>query len=279
MTYDLASLGWDAALATMFAIHPGAGDGDHWPGRVCRVERGVCTVLTGTGAARASLAGTVLATTAGDPAGLPGPGDWVVVRGWPDQRTTVEAVLPRRASIVRAAGTAQPGQVLAANMDTVAVVEPLDPAPDLGRIERLLALAGESGARPVVLLAKADLAADPGVAATRVAGAAPGVDVITVSGRVGDGLDLVRRLVRPGRTLAMLGPSGSGKSTLVKALAGATVMVTQAVRPGGGRGRYTSPYWVLIPVPGGGAVFDAPGLRVTSLEAEACGGGVNLSIG
>jgi ribosome biogenesis GTPase len=40
------------------------------------------------------------------------------------------------------------------------VTEGLQPEPDLGRIERLLALAWQNGAEPVVVLTKSDLAAD-----------------------------------------------------------------------------------------------------------------------
>jgi ribosome biogenesis GTPase len=269
MTFDLASLGWDATFSTAYARY--AGRDDHLPGRVARVDRGVCTVLTGAGTTRASLAGAILSAAAGDPVALPCAGDWVAVRMWPDGRITIEAVLPRRASIVRrTAGKGSLGQVLAANLDAAAVVEPMDPAPDVGRIARLLALAWESGARPLVLLAKADLAADPAAVAAQVADAAPGVEVVAVSAQRGDGLDLVRQLIRPGHTLGLLGRSGAGKSTLVNAVAGATVMATQQIRGVDGKGRHTTTYRALIPIPGGGAIVDTPGLRAVGLlDAES----------
>ena len=50
-------------------------------------------------------------------------------------------------------------QVLAANVDIVFVVHPIADPPNLRRIERELSLAWESGARPVVVLTKADLSA------------------------------------------------------------------------------------------------------------------------
>ncbi|MBX6354353.1 MAG: ribosome small subunit-dependent GTPase A [Micromonosporaceae bacterium] len=269
MTFDLSSLGWDATFQTAYARY--ADQDDHGPARVARVDRGVCTVLTAAGTVRASLAGSILSAAAGDPAALPCAGDWVVVRWWPDERVTVEAVLPRRATIVRrTAGNDSVGQVLAANLDAAAVVEPVDPAPDLGRVERLIALAWDSGARPVVLLAKADLAADPAAVAAQVADVTPGVDVVPVSVRTGAGMDSVRRLVPPGRTLGLLGRSGAGKSTLVNALAGATVMATQQIRGVDGKGRHTTTYRALVPIPGGGAVLDTPGLRAVGLlDAES----------
>jgi ribosome biogenesis GTPase len=271
MTFDLASLGWDATFVSAYARFD---LNEHRPGRVARTDRGVCTVLTEHGPVRASLAGAMLSVSAADQAALPCAGDWVVVRTWPDERITIEAVLPRRTAIIRrTADKDSVGQVLAANLDTAAVVEPIDPAPDLGRIERLLALAWESGAQPMVILTKADLAADPAAVAGQVAEVAPGVNVITVSAgrdRAEAGLAALRPLVVGGRTLALLGRSGAGKSTLVNALAGATVMVTQAIRGADGKGRHTTTYRALVPIPGGGAVLDTPGVRAVGLlDAQA----------
>src|SRR5918912_1105612 len=131
MRVDLCALGWDEFLARGYRAldRPDAA-----PARVLRVDRGVCTVLGSSGVGRDTLAGAVLVSAAHDPARLPCAGDWVVLRRWPDRHTTVEAVLPRRTALVRrTADKDSSGQVLAANMDTVAVVEPMHPAPDDAR--------------------------------------------------------------------------------------------------------------------------------------------------
>ncbi len=267
MTLDLSSLGWDDDLAVAYLAHDRA---EQRPARVTRVDRGVCTAVAGDGVTRGSLSGALLSATAHDPAKHPCAGDWVVLRTWPDDRVTIEAILPRRTAIVRrTAGKGSVGQVLAANLDTAAVVEPMDPSPDLGRIERLLTLAWESGATPLVILSKADLAADPAGVAEQVAESAPGVEVVPVSAERGSGLDRLRPLVTAGRTLGLLGPSGVGKSTLVNALAGIRVMETQATRRVDGKGRHTTTYRTLIPMPDGGAVIDTPGIRAVGLlDAE-----------
>ena len=97
----------------------------------------------------------MLAIAAGDLSRLPAVGDWVRIGQWPDERATVEEVLPAGALLTRrTAGKDASAQVLAANMDAVAVVEPVHPEPDLPRIERLLALAFESGAQPLVCSAR-----------------------------------------------------------------------------------------------------------------------------
>src|SRR3954470_12800564 len=115
MSFDLSALGWDARRATEF--HSFERPGLH-PARVTRVDRGACSVLARAGAGRASLGGAVLDQGAHDPARLPCAGDWVAVRDWPDGRTTIEAVLPRRTAVVRSSSQARSaGQVLAANLD------------------------------------------------------------------------------------------------------------------------------------------------------------------
>ncbi|BFU45920.1 GTPase RsgA [Krasilnikovia sp. MM14-A1004] len=265
---DLSLLGWDDGFAGDYRQFDRA---DTAPARVLRADRGVCTVLDATGVGRASLGGPVLICAAADPARLPCPGDWVVLRRWPDRRTTVEYVLPRRTTLRGSAtDSGAAGPPLAANMDTVAVVEPMHPGADHARIERLLALAGASGAQPVVVLSKSDAARDADAVARRVAAMAPGVPVLPVSASRGEGLAAVRALVGPGRTLALLGRPGAGKSTLVDALAGATVMPVREVGegvegdPAAGRR--------LVPVPGGGAVLDTPGIREVGLGGTLGGG-------
>ncbi len=263
MTFDLASLGWDADFAAGYKRYDVRGQR---PARVTRMDRGIATVQTSVGTDRASLGAAHLIRVSRDPIQLPCAGDWVVVRTWPDRRVTLEAVLPRRTQVVRANSDDESrGQVLAANIDVAAVIEPIDPAPDFGRIERLLALAWDSGARPVVLLTKSDLAPDPDLIAAQVADAAPEVDVYAISAQTGRNIDIVRGFVRHGRTVGLLGTSGSGKSTLVNALAGATVMATQQIRRADGRGRHTTTFRSLIALPGGGAVLDTPGIRAVGV--------------
>lgn len=268
MHIDLPSLGWDDNLAaTLAAAHDAL-----LPGRVSRADRGISTVLTADGVLRASLGGRLLAAAARDPVAQPCAGDWLGVRRWPDGRLTAELVLPRRSAVVRrTADKDSTGQVLAANLDTAAVVEPMDPAPDHGRIERLLALAWESGAQPLIVLTKADAAADPLAVAAQVADLAPGVPVHAVSAARDAGLAPLRELVRPGRTLGLLGPSGAGKSTLVNALAGTAAMAVQDVRRVDGKGRHTTTYRALVPVAGGGALIDTPGIRGVGLLDAADG--------
>jgi len=234
------------------------------PARVARVDRGLLTVLTATGERRVHPAAALH-----DDAGLASPavGDWVALRG-----ELAVAVLPRRSAFTRnVAGRTSAAQVIAANLDTVLVVDALAGAARLRRIERYLAVAWGSGAVPVVVLTKADLCDDVPAAVAAVAEDALGVDVLAVSSVTGEGLDGVRAVVGPGRTAAMVGPSGVGKSSLANALAGRTVAAAREVRAGDGRGRHTTTARELHLLPGGGLLVDTPGMRELALYDDADG--------
>jgi ribosome biogenesis GTPase len=227
-------------------------------------------VLADDGPHRASIGGGLLARMATDVTEGPCTGDWCVLREWPDRRTTLERILPRRTAVVRAtAGEQSHGQVLCANVDIAAVVVALHPLPVLAKVERLVSLAWESGARPLVVLTKADLVHDADLVAEDVAGAVPGVEVVTVSSASGAGVDALRARLGGRQTMALLGASGHGKSSLTNALVGAEVLTTRDIRADG-RGRHTSVRRELVLLPGGGAVIDTPGLRgVGLIDAES----------
>jgi ribosome biogenesis GTPase len=236
-------------------------------GRISRVHRGECDVLTPAGEVRAEVAPPVRAIAAQDPQRAPTVGDLCLLHG-AAPNTRIVDLLPRRTAVTRA--SVSPGsshrQVLAANVDILAAVEPLSSAPALGRIERLLALAWESGAAPVVLLSKCDLDPDPQGWVREISMTAPGAPVIAVSQRSGAGVDELRELLGPGRILGFVGPSGAGKSSLVNALAGRVIMETAEIREDG-RGRHTTVHRELVVLPDGSLVIDTPGLRSVGLAS------------
>ncbi|QIJ65416.1 ribosome small subunit-dependent GTPase A [Streptomyces sp. JB150] len=256
----LASYGWDDDWADTFA--PYAADG-LLPGRVVRVDRGQCDVVTADGVIRADTA----FVTPHDPLRVVCTGDWVAVDPAGTPRY-VRAYLPRRTAFVRSTSSKRSdGQILAANVDHAVIAVSLAVELDLGRIERFLALAWESGAAPVVVLTKADLVPDPATLAHLVHDvetSAPGVPVLTVSAHDGDGLDVLTAVLGTG-TSVLLGQSGAGKSTLANALKGEDVLTVQAARDVDGKGRHTTTTRNLLALPGGGVLIDTPGLRGVGL--------------
>ena len=260
--HDLTALGWDDALAEEFEPHRRAG---LIPGRVSIQHRGAYDVLTAEGELRCDVASR-LYDEAASPADLPAVGDWVAVAARPEEAAgTVQAVLARRTKFSRkTAWQASEEQVLAANVDVALIVTSLNEDMNLRRLERYLTLAWESGATPVLVLTKADLADDVPAVVAEVESVAFGAAVHAISSVTGEGLDELRAHLRPGVTAALLGSSGVGKSTLVNTLVGEELLETREIREDG-KGRHTTTRRELIQLPGGALVIDTPGMREVQL--------------
>lgn len=236
--------------------------------RVSRVDKGAVRLMS-DGDSDAPADGTLVVSTdrdgtlpmtVGEPV-VPAVGDRVVLDG---ERALV---MPRTSELVRdTVGKTSLVQVIAANVEVVLIVEHLEPEPAIGRIERMVTIAWRSDATPVVVLTKSDLVDDTDRWLEEARAAAPGVEVVAISGTTGTGLDDLRVALGDARTLVLVGPSGAGKSTLVNALAGAEVMVTGDVR-GDGRGMHTTTHRELIALPDGRWLIDTPGVRSIGLVA------------
>ncbi|WP_159351444.1 ribosome small subunit-dependent GTPase A [Roseomonas harenae] len=254
--------GWSDALRLAFEPHARAG---YLPGRIIIQQREAHLVVTDGGNLSARLSGRLRheAREAGHPAA----GDWVALSANAGEGTaTIHAVLPRRTAFVRrAADSVQTLQVIAANIDVVFVVTSMNADLNPRRLERFLAAAWQSGARPVVVLTKADLCEQSEGQAAEIATLAAGCPVLVVSARQGLGLGSLKDHISPGETCVLIGSSGVGKSTLVNALLGEERMATQDIRAADARGRHTTSYRQLVLLPGGGLILDTPGIREVGL--------------
>ena len=179
-------------------------------------------------------------------------GDWVAVRRAAGEATgTIEAVLPRRSRFSRkVAGELTEEQVVAANIDTVFVVMGLDGDYNPRRLERYLLLAHESGASPVVLLSKADLASDLPAAEAETTAIAQGAPVHADQRRVRAGPGEWCSALGAGRTGALLGSSGVGQVHVDQRAArrGARWRPRRCARRDS-RGRHTTRHRQLIALP------------------------------
>ncbi|MGX1725360.1 ribosome small subunit-dependent GTPase A [Streptomyces diastaticus] len=257
----LVPYGWDDGWQDAF--RPWAARG-LVPGRVIRVDRGQCDVVTPDGTVRADTAFVVPR----DPMKVICTGDWAALDPEGGSPRYVRDHLPRRTALVRSGSSKRSdAQVLAANIDRAAIAVSLAAELDLARIERFTALAWESGAEPVVVLTKADLVPDPatlGHLLSDVGRTVPGVTVLAVSSADGTGLERLAALAGSGTTV-LLGQSGAGKSTLANTLIGREAMEVRAVRDMDGKGRHTTTTRNLLTLPGGGVLIDTPGLRGVGL--------------
>ena len=180
----------------------------------------------------------------------------------PSTPRRVAEVLPRWSQLDRhGAGQTTEAQTLAADVDLVLITTGLDRPVRPSRVERELVVAWDSGARPVIVLTKADTHPDPDAAAAELADAGVGADVVVTSAADGRGMDEVRALIGPSDTVVLLGASGVGKSTLANRLLGEERFEVAAVRGVDHKGRHTTVTRHLVPLPEGGVLIDTPGLR------------------
>ena len=193
---------------------------------------------------------------------FPTTGDYVMIRYIKNGDSQILATLPRRTFFSRREpGPIPKDQAVAANFDYVFILQSLNQDLNPRRLERYLTLAWQSGATPVILLTKADLAGNYRDALSRVTAVAAGVDIHVVSAHTGYGLEGLEPWLQPGKTVVFLGSSGVGKSSLVNALAGEERMAVQAIREDDSKGRHTTTHRQLIRLKSGVLVIDTPGMR------------------
>lgn len=201
---------------------------------------------------------------------MPCTGDWVMLLKTSGGPALIKHLLPRKTYFSRKAkGNIMfdkiEEQVLASNVDTAFVVAAAGYDFNPRRIERYITLAWESGAQPVLVITKIDLAEDPELLNTEAAATVPGVPVLALSAKTGQGMELLNDYLKPGKTGVLLGSSGAGKSTLINYLLGETRQAVNTVRSTDHHGRHTTTSRTLFVLPPGGLIIDTPGLREIQL--------------
>ena len=258
----LTSYGWSDTLRNDFAIHAAQG---LVPGRIIVQQRGGYRLITDLGEIDARATGPLM--KAASDISRPAAGDWVAVEARPGETTAlVHAVLPRSTAFIRKASGPRAGaQVVAANVDVAFLVASLNANLNPRRLERYLVTTHESGARPVIVLTKADLAEFLDEDVAEIEAIASGAPVLAISAITGQGLETLNAWLQPGQTAVLLGSSGAGKSTLLNVLAGEERMATREVRAADDRGRHTTTHRELVLLPSGALILDTPGMRELGL--------------
>ena len=188
----------------------------------------------------------------GDEVELDGSGRVV---GRAERRTVLERRSPGRSKQLK---------ILAANVDVgLVVMAPRGETLSLGFIDRaLLALQG-GGIEPLLVVTKVDLLDHRTrelLSELLLPWSRAGFEVHWIGSPTGEGVDGLRDRLQ-GNVSVMLGQSGVGKSTLVNALDPTALQLTGETREVDSRGRHTTTSSRLIPMAGGGALVDTPGIR------------------
>jgi len=193
---------------------------------------------------------------------FPTTGDFVLMIHNPYGDSLITSTLPRRTCFSRRDPTPGRGeQMVAANFDYVFIMQSLNLDFNPKRMERYITAAWQSGAVPVVVLTKADLAEDYSEYLKAAQNSALGVDIHVVSSHTGYGLDTLEKYLEPGKTLVFLGSSGVGKSSLVNAIAREDIMSVSGIREDDSKGRHTTTHRQLLMMKNGAMIIDTPGMR------------------
>jgi ribosome biogenesis GTPase / thiamine phosphate phosphatase len=266
----LEDLGWSSFFESQLLGTPAG-----IPGRVASANHGRFLVWTGSDEVEASVAGQLR-----KPGALwPAVGDWVVLR---NDDAVIDRVLTRKTCLSRKQPEREVReQILAANIDVLFIVSGLDRDYNPRRIERFLVMANESGARPIVLLNKADLAPELDLEldelVSKVQQLSPNTTVLPISAKSDHDLGALPAQLAAGQTAALIGSSGVGKSTILNRLLGDERQRTTEVRTSDSRGRHTTTTRQLFRMPGGWLLMDLPGLREVQLWTSAEQSPTNLA--
>ncbi len=230
--------------------------------------------LVGCRASIGELTGKLLSKLSGIQ--RPVTGDWVLIADAPSpEHAVIHHVFDRKTLMMRrAAGSQSAAQAIAANVDIFCIVTSANRDLNVRRIERYLTVVYDSGAMPLIVLNKADLADDLSPMLESIREVAPAVDMISVSAATGAGMEAFQAFVRPGITIGFVGSSGVGKSSIINRLLHQDAQVVHEIRKDG-KGRHTTTRRELFLLPGGGVLIDTPGMRELGVVDDS--GGVDLT--
>jgi len=265
--HSLEDLGWSPYFEASYnAIQH---SGQLLPARIAVEHKSRYVLYTTQGEYWGELSGKYRHAISAFVAEHPAVGDWVLIQIMEEDHAIIHDLLPRRTKFSRkAAGAEKREQIAASNIDIVFLVMGMDENYNLRRLERYLVAAWDSGANPIIVLSKADLAYNLDEQIEEVKLISFGVPVIPTSIYDEACWLNVRSHITKGKTAVLLGSSGAGKSSIVNQIAGRELQLTQHVSESNTKGKHTTTHRELFLLDGGGLIMDTPGMRELQLWSD-----------
>lgn len=186
-------------------------------------------------------------------------GDHVHLRAESPVDGMIERIEPRRGLISRTSRGQQ--HVIVANVDYLLIITSASqPQLKPGLIDRFLLTAEQCEVEPVIVINKIDLVEAASLQQLTGVYASLGYRILMTSAETGMNISYLRELLR-GKQTALAGQSGVGKSSLLNEIDPGLGLAVAEVSQDNNKGRHTTTAAQLIPIDGGGAVFDTPGIR------------------
>ncbi len=193
------------------------------------------------------------------------PGDRVLVTPLGPGEGVIEDILPRRTTLARMRSEVGSEQIMMANVTLAALVFAVaEPPPNIGLLDRYLALCEHAGVRALICLNKVDLGLTDEARDLIALYEGLAYPVLQVSAATGEGLNDLRAWLT-GQVALLTGPSGVGKSSLMNRLIPGAGQRTGEISEATGKGRHTTTGARLLPFPGGGWLADTAGIRELAL--------------
>jgi ribosome biogenesis GTPase len=189
-----------------------------------------------------------------------------------DATGVIEAIMPRRSVLLRAAGN-NALRPLVANIDQIIIEAALEPALDSFLIDKYTVAAELAHTEPLIVINKADLlqpAERSRVEQLMHEYQAIGYTTLLTSTLLNTGLEAFMDCLA-NRTSILVGQSGVGKSSLVKRLLPDHDITVGKLSAASGLGRHTTTATTLYHLPQGGMLIDSPGVRDFRLGAVPAG--------
>lgn len=193
-------------------------------------------------------------------------GDRVTIELEQEEGVAVITTLETRRNYIirRSINLSKQTQIIGANLDLALLVVTLaSPPTSMGFIDRFLVTAEAYSIPAVLVFNKLDLFSDGGLEILQEYQSvytSIGYTCLSVSALEQTGLDELTALLRDKITLVS-GHSGVGKSTLINALIPDVSLKTGQISSWSDKGKHTTTFAEMLPLPFGGNLIDTPGIR------------------